>query len=336
MKFNLKDFIQLDTDGLLAVNGGSPCAASPSGSPSSGGDPGSGGSGGGGGSSGGNSGGSGGDSSGGNGSSSNSTSGNSGYRVTENKDGTITVHQPDGHSYTYSKNNKKQTTSGSGSRGGYCSGASDGTTRTKNPYYQDDDGGDDKGGTNKPGSRPDDAVPDASGGCGKISTPSNPPVPEIPVVEEPEEPPLEELPGYLVCSNPNDYHCDIIAWNHAVDAGLDPRGQGGTDWDANNKTVDQIYNEHFVGKDVDFDGNQAGKMGYILYDWEGDGEYDHIEFGSISDDGLSYSYYSNSGFDGTDENGNPQENYYTRYFSNDSNAHADNNGNGIVRFIPLN
>ena len=53
MKFNLKDFIQLDTDGLLAVNGGSPCAASPSSSPSSGGDPGSGGSGGGGGSSGG-------------------------------------------------------------------------------------------------------------------------------------------------------------------------------------------------------------------------------------------------------------------------------------------
>ena len=53
MKFNLKDFIQLDTDGLLAVNGGSPCAASPSSSPSSDGDPGSGGSGGGGGSSGG-------------------------------------------------------------------------------------------------------------------------------------------------------------------------------------------------------------------------------------------------------------------------------------------
>ena len=181
MKFNLKDFIQLDTDGLLAVNGGSPCGGSPDSSPSSGGDPGSGGSGGGSDNDGGNSGGSGGDTSGGNGSSSNSTSGNSGYRVTENKDGTITVHQPDGHSYTYSKNNKKQTTSGSSSRGGYCSGASDGTTRTKNPYYQDDDGGDDKGGTNKPGSRPDDAVPDTTGGCGKISTPSKPQVPEEPV-----------------------------------------------------------------------------------------------------------------------------------------------------------
>ena len=104
----------------------------------------------------------------------------------------------------------------------------------------------------------------------------------------------------------------------------------------NNSTQSENEYEHFTGKDVAFDGTQAGKKGYILYDWEGDGVYDHIEYGSISDDGLSYSYYSNNGFDGTDENGNPQENYYTRYFSNDSNAHADNNGNGIVRFIPLN
>lgn len=52
--------------------------------------------------------------------------------------------------------------------------------------------------------------------------------------------------------------------------------------------MDQIYNEHFVGLDVDFDGKQAGKMGYILYDWENDGSYDHIEFGMISADGLSW------------------------------------------------
>ena len=37
MKFNLSDFLQLDTKELLAVNGGSPCSSSsggPSGSPS--------------------------------------------------------------------------------------------------------------------------------------------------------------------------------------------------------------------------------------------------------------------------------------------------------------
>ena len=121
----------------------------------------------------------------------------------------------------------------------------------------------------------------------------------------------------------------IIAWNHAVDAGLNPRGKDGTDWDANNKTVDQIYNEHFVGLDVDFDGKQAGKMGYILYDWENDGSYDHIEFGMISADGLSYSFYSNEGF----EKG---EFYDTRTFEKDSNAGALNGGPGKVRFIPLN
>ena len=110
---------------------------------------------------------------------------------------------------------------------------------------------------------------------------------------------------------------------------MDPRGEGGTDWNANNKTVNQIYNEHFVGKDVDFDGNQAGKMGYILYDWQGDGIYDHIEFGSISADGLSYSFYSNTGF----ENG---EIYDTRTFADDSNAGAKKDGPGKVRFIALN
>ncbi len=142
--------------------------------------------------------------------------------------------------------------------------------------------------------------------------------------------------GHLICFVPSKEHCDIIAWNHAVDAGLNPRGKNGTDWNANGKTVDEIFKMHFVKKAVNFDGKQAGKMGYIVYDWEGDGEYDHIEFGSISEDGLSYSYYSNNGFDGKDSNGKEQEHYYTRTFANDSNAHADNNGNGIVRFIPLN
>ena len=134
---------------------------------------------------------------------------------------------------------------------------------------------------------------------------------------------------HLVCTNPNDVHCDIIAWNHAVDAGLNPMGENGTDWDANNKTVNQIYNEHFTGKDVAFDGTQAGKKGYILYDWEGDGVYDHIEYGSISDDGLEYSYYNNQGFE-------YQDVYKTSTFEQDSNAGAQNGGSGIVRFIPLN
>ena len=159
------------------------------------------------------------------------------------------------------------------------------------------------------------------------TTGDNPTNPSNP--QTPNKPSDTTADGHLICSNPNDFHCDIIAWNHAVDAGLNPRGKDGTDWDANGKTVDEIFKMHFVDKAVDFDGKQAGKMGYILYDWKNDGSYDHIEFGMISADGLSYSFYSNEGF----ENG---EFYDTRTFEKDSNAGALNGGPGKVRFIPLN
>ena len=76
MKFDLSDFLELDTKALLAVNGGSDCSTSYSG-PSS------------------------------------DDSGSSG-----NGPGSST------------------TTSGSKSGGGYCSGASDGKTVYKNPYYK--------------------------------------------------------------------------------------------------------------------------------------------------------------------------------------------------------
>ena len=46
MKFDLSDFVQLDTKGLLAVNGGSDCGGGPAGPTSNAPDPTSGGSGG--------------------------------------------------------------------------------------------------------------------------------------------------------------------------------------------------------------------------------------------------------------------------------------------------
>ena len=73
MKFNLSDFLQLDTKELLAVNGGSPCSG-PSGNPSDGsGAPSS--------------------------SSTNSSDGgggNSNLSVTHNPNGTVTYHQKNG------------------------------------------------------------------------------------------------------------------------------------------------------------------------------------------------------------------------------------------------
>lgn len=70
---------------------------------------------------------------------------------------------------------------------------------------------------------------------------------------------------------------------------------------------------------VDFDESQAGKSGYIFYDWTGDGKYDHVEFCYIHADGLTYSFYNNNGFE-------QNENFYTRSFANDSNAGALNGG----------
>ena len=43
-----------------------------------------------------------------------------------------------------------------------------------------------------------------------------------------------------VTVNPNNYHCDIKAWNAAIDAGFDPRGSDDVSWDGNNKTVNEL------------------------------------------------------------------------------------------------
>ena len=246
MKFNLKDFLELDTKSLLAVNGGTDCSGSSS--PSSPSDSGGGGS-------------------GGPGSSTTSSSG-----------------------------------SGSGSGGGYCSGASDGTTVYKNTYYD----------TDKPNTP--NQTSKGAGYCSRINL--------IYTTEG-------NSVDYLSTNNPDDVHCDVIAWNHAVDAGLDPRGEDGNDWNADDNTVNQIYNDHFSDDAVSFDSNCAGQTGYLFYDWTGDGTYDHVEFASVNSDGTSYSYYSNNGF----EQG---ETYNTRTFADDSNAHARNDGNGVVSFVPLN
>ena len=244
MKFNLKDFLELDTKSLLAVNGGTDCSGSSS--PSS---------------------------------PSNSDGGGSGGP---------------GSSTTSS--------SGSGSGGGYCSGASDGTTIYTNPYY------DTKG--------PDNSTTysKAGGNCSSIN-----------LIYSNEDNSVD----YLTTDNPDDVHCDVIAWNHAVDEGLDPRGVDGNDWNADENTVDQIYNDHFADDAVSFDSNCAGQSGFLFYDWTGDGTYDHVEFASVNSDGTSYSYYSNNGF----EQG---ETYNTRTFADDSNAHARNDGNGVVNFVSLN
>ena len=346
MKFNLTDFLQLDTKELLAVNGGFNCNGSSNTTvypntyyPSTPGGAGS------------------------NLPSSSRAVVGSSIRL----DGTIRYDYDDGsHLFVYpdgqrqfypgsdgksKENNGKDASSSSG--GGSCSTSTSNNPNGQGPSTTSSNPGGNQhkdtkihsgGGTctktgghspvNPNPTNPDD-VTSGGGTCSGGSSSGGSTGDPVETTngngtnDGPNSPSDTTVDGHLICSNPNDFHCDIIAWNHAVDAGLNPRGKDGTDWDANNKTVDQIYNEHFVGLDVDFDGKQAGKMGYILYDWEGDGKYDHIEFGMISEDGLSYSFYNNQGFE-------YQDKYSTRTFAQDPNAGAKPDSPGSVRFIPLN
>lgn len=124
-------------------------------------------------------------------------------------------------------------------------------------------------------------------------------------------------------------HCDIIAWNHAVDAGLNPAGKRNKKWDGNKLTVDTIFNTYYADEAVDFNSDLAGKKGYIFYDWEGDGTFDHMEYCEIDNDGGGYSYFSNKGF-------SEKEELISISFYKDKNAGARNDGPGRLKFVSLN
>ena len=128
-------------------------------------------------------------------------------------------------------------------------------------------------------------------------------------------------------SNPNNYHCDIKAWNAAIDAGFDPRGADGVAWDGNTNTVNQLFNEHYKDSAVEFNSLCAGMSGYLFYDWGGDGivRKDHVEFCTVSADGTSYTFGNTDGIKDIE--------WDTRKFSNDSNARAG--ASSTVVFVPL-
>ena len=295
MKFNLNDFIALDVEGLLAVNGGSGCGSSSgSSNPSS-------------------------DSGSGNSSTVSSTSGG-GYSVHDNGNGTVTVTQSNGLHFTYRKSSSGSSSGGSG--GGSCSGVAGGKTGYTNSCY-----GNTTAVSTGNGSGSSSSGNHAGGSCSGVSGGSNV---DKPTINE---------PGYehQICTEPAKEHCDIIAWNHAVDAGLNPTGKDGVVWDGNNFTVDQLFDEHYAGSAMEFNSDCAGLEGFLFYDWDGadaneEYHYEHIEFCRVSADGQSYSYFNNEGF----EIGESYENNIS--FKNDPNAHARNpssGGTGHVVFVPL-
>ena len=121
--------------------------------------------------------------------------------------------------------------------------------------------------------------------------------------------------------NPNKEHCDIYAYNLAVENGIANSG----DWDGNSLTVNQIYNGFYSGSSKETN-NIEGTAGYVFYDWTGDGTYDHMEYYECSGNGN----YSTWQTDGVSTPTEVQSN-----FSEDSNGHAKNGGNGIVKWVPL-
>lgn len=134
---------------------------------------------------------------------------------------------------------------------------------------------------------------------------------------------------HQVCADPKKVHCDIIAWNHAVDAGLNPAGKGNDSWDGNELSVDAIFYNYYADEAVEFNADLAGKKGYIFYDWEGDGTFDHVEYCEVDNNGGGYSFYNNKGY----EEG---EKYYHRLFADDNNAGARPDSKGRLKFIALN
>ena len=289
MKFNLSDFVQLDTKGLLTVNGGYNCNGSSNttvySNPYYSGNNGGGNGHGGGGSGNGNGNGGGGcgktttppaDDAGNDKGNDNNSDSNKPieYRpddtkITVNPDGSRDFDYPDGRHVHYPAgdsqstikdksstnsdndsndgNAQSKTDIGVGSGGGTCSGGSSSSEQSATTVPS----GPAVGGGSSSGGSTGDPV-ETTNGNGTNDGPNTP----SEITDD----------GHLICFVPSKEHCDIIAWNHAVDAGLNPRGKDGTDWNANGKNVDEIFKMHFVDKAVDFDGKQAGKMNYILYD----------------------------------------------------------------------
>ncbi len=125
-------------------------------------------------------------------------------------------------------------------------------------------------------------------------------------------------PHYQTPTNPNDYHCDIIAYNEAVDNGAQNPGT----WDGNSQTVNQIYNNNYSGQGTT-NSVPNNTSGYIFYDWDCNGTYDHMEYYTAGSD-SNYTVYVTDGIN----NSTP-----TQYNSTtDSNGHA---ATGNATFVPV-
>ena len=125
-------------------------------------------------------------------------------------------------------------------------------------------------------------------------------------------------PTHQTPYDPSNYHCDIIAYNEAIDHGHENPGN----WDGNASSVQEIYAENYAGQGTNTP--QSNTSGYVFYDLNNDGIQDHVEYFEAGS-GSDYTVYQTDGI--TEP---PVERTY------DSNV--DSNGsasNGTAIFVPL-
>jgi RHS repeat-associated protein len=89
----------------------------------------------------------------------------------------------------------------------------------------------------------------------------------------------------------NRFHCDVMAWNGALDAGYDPRGQNGNIWDGNLLTVPNIYSLYQNSRTTV---PAPGTAGYVFSNFE-DGNPRHMEFYDNNGGAETYTRYATNG-----------------------------------------
>jgi len=103
---------------------------------------------------------------------------------------------------------------------------------------------------------------------------------------------------YQNAYNENDYHCDIYAWNLALDNGLDPTKGSKEIIDLNQNTVSDMCKKYFDKEDLSKGICKENSKGFAFYDGTDDGVFNptHVEFYDNTNSSVdSFTKYSTDG-----------------------------------------
>lgn len=99
----------------------------------------------------------------------------------------------------------------------------------------------------------------------------------VALIITPAPPPLPQVATNVDLPYPKNVRCDVYAWNEALNAGSDPRGQNGEEWDANSLNVNQVFGYYPENRNTT---PPDGTSGYGFYDDpdEKGNEQTHMEY----------------------------------------------------------